>query len=139
MIDPIEAFVDVADGLLFGIPSTVLLQDVSRKYNIEIADLQRTYDLLQQELNNNSELRADIENKQYKMLNTMSDMSPLGAWRQTLQDKYNQLDRHKENLASQSKAISDKLVDTSNKLTKKQLEANSNTLGKQAVKVIYNV
>lgn len=136
MVDIVQALVDIADGILLGIPSNVLMGDISDKYNIEIADLQRTYDLLSQEYNNDLDIRNALENKQYEILNSLSVTSPLGAWRNELQNRYNDLGKKKEQLTSRLKQTNQKMVDTSTALTKKQLEANSSTLGSEASKLV---
>lgn len=134
MVDIVQAIVDIADGLLLGIPSNILMGDVSNKYNIEIADLQRTYDLLSQEYNNNLDLRNALENKRYEILNSLSTTSPLGAWRSELQHRYNDLGEKRDQVSSRLKQINRKMTNTSTALTKKQLEANSSTLGSEVSK-----
>lgn len=136
MVDVVQAIVDIIDGVLLGIPSNILMGDISHKYNIEIADLQRTYDLLSQEYNNDLDLRNALENKQYEILNSLSTTSPLGAWRNELQHRYNDLGQKKEQLSSRLKQTNQKMVETSTALTKKQLEAGSSTLGSEASKLV---
>lgn len=136
MVDIVQAIVDIFDGLLFGIPSNVLMEDVSNRYNIEIADLQRTYDLLSQEYNNNLDLRNALEGQRYEILNSMGTTSPLGAWRNELQHRYNDLGKKRDQVSSRLKQINQKMTDTSTALTKKQLEADSSTLGSEASKLV---
>lgn len=124
--------IDIADGLLLGVPSTVLLSDIQHNYNVEIADLTRTYNLLQKELSNNYDLKQDIENKQYQLLSSLSSTSPLGAWRRQLNNKYGQLEQKKQYHQTKIDDILKKTERVSNELAQKQLDAGSSTLGSEA-------
>lgn len=133
MVDWTQVIIDVIDGIAFGIPSTILLQDVSKDYDIEIADLQRAYDILNKEYNNNAELRSSIQNKQYSILNSMYSMSPLGAWKQDLQNKYKNLSNQYDDLTTKAQNINASLAETSTKLAETQREANK-TLGDESMR-----
>ena len=132
MTDWLQIMIDVADGILLGIPSTVLLSDIQHNYDVEIADLTRTYNLLQKELSNNYDLKQDIENKQYKLLSNLSNTSPLGAWRQQLNNEYKYLEEKKKYHQTKIDDILNKTEKVSNELTQKQIDAGASTLGSEA-------
>lgn len=126
-----QLLIDVADGLLLGIPSSVLASDVANKFNLDIADVNRTITLLNSELNANADMMEAIANKQYDILRSISTTSPLGAWRYELQNKYRDLSAQREAENQKKSDLIAKLGIANEKLSKLERDANK-SLGQKA-------
>lgn len=126
---------NLIDALLLGIPSAVVVPEVSRQYDIEIADLNRLYSLLQKEYNNISDQLSSNADVKSQLNAALSRMSPLGDWYNQIRDKYDKVNIQDSKLAQEARDVGQQIKQVADKLTNAQTEqARQSSLGGVASK-----
>lgn len=128
--DPDAVIANLVDAIFMGIPSSAVVPEISRKYDIEIADLNRTYNQLNKELNNLMDKGISLSDAKNEIRDVMYQSGPLGAIRADLSKKYKEISREIEaNKKEQDDRIA-RMSKTANKLAETQKAASrSSTLG----------
>lgn len=128
--DPTPMFMNLVDAILMGVPSSMIVPEIAKDYDIEIADLNRIYNQLNKELNNLSDVGISLSDAKNEIKEAMYQSGPLGAIRANLSDKYKAINRSIDNNRAEIEKKTAELRDTSNKIADAQRRsARSSSIG----------
>lgn len=136
-VDVGRILLNIADAVTLGIPSTVILSEIQEQYDVELADLNRLYNALQQEYSN---LGSQYDSASSFLNDVKTDLysaTPLGSAYSVLRDKYQSAKARVDTISDAMNANTTKVRETADKIASTQKEASSSTSLGGALKTIF--
>lgn len=129
--DILGALIDGLDSLALGIPSSILLRDVSEQYKVDYAKVQDLYAQLNTLINAMGIERDKVAEHKASLLAESRSYAPMSGLKNSLMDEYAKLDDKEASLTAKISSLSDQAQAAANEANNIAAKM-SNSLGTEA-------